>query len=204
MKIPVFWIGVVSSITAITITAALLHMYKQEAEATVVVIQELQPPEISQSEVLVGYMRERNDRLPVEITTLIAEEIIKASEEHDIPLPLLVGLVEKESTFNPLASASIPGSKTARARGLTQIYQGEGIEVDISQAYDLGYNLATGCYILNKKIELNSGDLESALKNYSGNAAGYSDAVLRNAGRFTLYTVKKKETVDTTQKIEEE
>ena len=169
----------------------MLSMVTRVEQVEIMVYQEPEPIN-PQVRLLADYMRSRNSQLSREITVLIASEIVKVAEENNVPLPLLVGLVEKESIFNPMASATIPGSKTDRARGLTQIYQGEGIEIEQNKAHDLNYNLTIGCKILNRKIELNHGNLENALANYSGNATGYSTSVLENVGRFTIYTLKKK------------
>jgi soluble lytic murein transglycosylase-like protein len=107
--------------------------------------------------------------------------------EHGIQVSLLTGLIEKESVFNASAATEIPGKSGDFARGLMQIYQGESVQIDKDRAYDLGYNLDTGCTILNKKLQLANGDLEKALSNYSGRAQGYSDDVLKGVGRYTLY-----------------
>lgn len=145
-------------------------------------------PEVT---LLAAYIKSRNSRLPIEIAEIISESIIQASARHNIPIELLTGMIEKESIFNPMASTEIPGKNQDHARGLMQIYQGESVQVDVKQAYDITYNLGMGCSILNKKLELNNGDLERALSNYSGNAQGYADDVLKGVGRFNMYKWKK-------------
>lgn len=158
-------------------------------KAPKVIVKEVEKPYTPSGEeiVIAKYIRSQNNKMSSEISQLISRFVVEASQKHKIPTELIVGVIEKESIFNPSAATAIPSKPGDFARGLMQIYQAEDITIDKGRAYDLVYNLDMGCSILNKKLELSNGDLEKALSNYSGRADGYAEAVLQNVGRLTLY-----------------
>ena len=128
-----------------------------------------------------AYIKSRNPRLPRTLVKEIAEELIRYCTLRQLPLALVVAIVDKESEWNPLAVSP------ANARGLMQILRCDGIEIDPSTIHDIDYNLDVGTSIFAKKLQITKGDLMQALDNYSGGAQGYSDDVLRGMGRYVLY-----------------
>jgi len=155
------------------------------------------PPRDPEAIIVGQYMRARNSRLSIEITELIADELVAQAKIAGFPPELLVGIIEKESLFNPMVTTQIPGGKPdATAKGLMQLYQAENIEIDQNRAWDIKYNIATGCKILSKKLELTDANMSKALSNYSGNAKGYTTDVLQSVGRFTLYKWDKGNVVE--------
>lgn len=136
--------------------------------------------------VLARYIVSRNSKVPTEIAELISKIIIDESDRSRLPVELIVAIIEHESLFNPMASS------TAGAMGLMQILRGETITVDKDQAYNIQYNISTGCEILRGKLKIVNGDLPKALTNYSGLAADYSLKVLSCVGRYTMYRHKEK------------
>lgn len=127
------------------------------------------------------FIQSRVSTIPVEYSMVIAQNIIAVSDEYDIPVDLIVGIIEKESCWNASTVSS------AGARGLMQILRGETVTVDIEQAHNIYYNLSTGCEILRGKIKVAKGDLNLALNNYSGGATGYVEGVLICVGRWILF-----------------
>jgi hypothetical protein len=118
----------------------------------------------------------------------LSKEIHKQAVAQNLPYVLITAVIGKESVFNPFVNTSIPGGKQGdTAKGLMQLYQAEGIEIDPNRAFDLSYNIDTGCQIIKKKMELNNNRLEKALANYSGNADGYPSSVLENVGRIVMF-----------------
>ena len=154
-----------------------------------VVIREVEKEYIPTAEelLLTKYIQSQNTKLGREIAGMIAKTIVDASGRYSIPVELITGVIEKESVFNPSASADIPGKPGEYARGLMMLYQGETVTVERDRAYNLGYNVDLGCQILNHKLKTVNGDLDKALSNYSGRATNYSEDVLRNVGKFTMY-----------------
>jgi len=153
-------------------------------------VPEVIPPKDPEIEIMTQYIKSRNGRLSVEVAAIISECILENSKIHNIPTQLIIGIMEKESIFNPSIYVEIPAKKGDYAKGLMMIYQAEEIEVDKDQAYDLKYNINLGCIIFNKKLSLNNGNVEKALANYSGNANDYESNVLSNVGRYSLYKWK--------------
>lgn len=150
----------------------------------------------SEVRVVAAYIKARNPRMSAEISALMARFISESAERHGLPVELVVGVIEKESMFNPSAAAEIPAAKGEFARGLMQIYQGEGVVVDKEQAYDLQYNLDMGCTILNGKLRITKGDLAKALGNYSGNTKNYADDVMCNVGQFSMFRWQKQPDIE--------
>jgi hypothetical protein len=180
-----FVLGAVAVYNNPTINKKITERFTKEIYVEVPV--EREPETLSPEQQHIShYITGRYSRTPVEIARLISAEIIKQSEAHDLPSVLITAIIEQESMFNPSATSQITGTKDT-AKGLMQIYKAESIEVDQDQAYDLSYNISVGCQILKKKLELNNGNLEKALSNYSGNTEGYTSGIYENVGRITLY-----------------
>lgn len=130
------------------------------------------------------YQKARNSKLPIELAEIQAKHIVEVSKQENIPLALLVAMVEKESLFNPLAVSF------AGATGLGQILHAPNVTIDDDRRYDIRYNLEISCAILHGKLEKNSGNLTKALADYSGGAKDYSRSVYENIGRFSMFEIK--------------
>lgn len=128
------------------------------------------------------YIKARRSNMPDKFAGIIAESIVSVSERENVPVSLIAGIIETESIWNPMAVSS------AGAMGLMQILRGETVEVDPDQAHNIEYNISTGVAILKGKVDLNDGNLLMALNNYSGNRNGYADDVMRNMGRYLLWS----------------
>lgn len=134
---------------------------------------------------LAKYMKLRTSRIPREIAELQATVIVEAAKKEQVPLSLVVAIIEKESLFHPFSVSS------ANASGLMQVLVETGVEIDPDRKYDLTYNVSTGCKILKSKLNKSGGKLAPALAAYSGNAEGYGDDILANVGRWTLYRERR-------------
>jgi soluble lytic murein transglycosylase-like protein len=144
------------------------------------------------------YQKARNSKLPIELAEIQAIHMVDVSKQENIPLPLLVAIVEKESLFNPLAVSF------AGATGLGQILHAPNVVIDDQQRFDIRYNLEIACLILHGKIEKNSGNLTKALADYSGGAKNYASSVYENIGRFSMFEIKVNSTSnDETLEVEE-
>lgn len=136
--------------------------------------------------VLAEYIRARNSKVPAELADLIANEVVSVCADAAVPVDLVVGIIETESLWNPMAVSP------AGARGLMQVLKGDKIEVDRAQAHNIKYNLETGIGILAEKQEISDG-LSEALQKYSGGKPGYAELVMQNVGRYRLYTLRRTE-----------
>lgn len=100
----------------------------------------------------------------------LSEILISArrySEEYDLPLTLILAIINRESTFNPVAVSK------AGARGLMQIMTSihkeklEEMGINAYQATHIDNNIRLGCWILRDYYE-ETGSMEEALKKYVG------------------------------------
>lgn len=146
------------------------------------------PPDAPEVAIMSQYIKSRNSRLSIEMCYMISKIVSEKSDEYNIPSNLIIGIIEKESLFNPSVTTEIPAKKGFYAKGLMQVFQGENIEIDQDKIYNLAYNIDMGCQIFNKKLSLNNGNFEKALANYSGNAENYTESVLANTGRYSMFT----------------
>ncbi|RLD63285.1 MAG: hypothetical protein DRI84_09890 [Bacteroidetes bacterium] len=108
------------------------------------------------------------------------------TKKHNADFGLVVGLMEVESVFNPLAKSK------ADARGLLQImYKIWGKTYDIkhpSDLYNIEYNIDIGVHILKHYLKKNNGNIRNALQNYNGSeGTAFSNKVFTALGKFTAY-----------------
>ena len=106
--------------------------------------------------------------------------VVLSSARHRVPMVVLAGMVLQESS----------GKATARSRvgavGLTQIrwkfwgqaLQDAGIAQTEADLPDPETSIEAGAYILRTLLD-RYGDIDEALRHYSGNARGYVDKVIR-------------------------
>ena len=112
-----------------------------------------------------------------------AKWIVYASAKYRVPQVILAGLVMQESSGNPSARSN------CGAVGLTQIqwkFWGQtlkdaGICETEADLLDPETSIEAGAYILRTLLD-RYGDIDGALKHYSGNARNYTDKVI---GRVT-------------------
>jgi len=108
-----------------------------------------------------------------------AKWIVYASAKYRVPQVILAGLVMQESSGRPDARSS------CGAVGLTQIrwkFWGEtlidaGIATCEADLLDPETSIEAGAYILRTLLD-RYGDIDEAMRHYSGNARGYTDKVI--------------------------
>lgn len=106
--------------------------------------------------------------------------------KHDISFPLIVGMMEVESSYNTNAKSK------KDAHGLM------GIKYDVwaqkfklknrHDLYSVKTNVNIGISILKEYIDKNDGDIVKSLQNYNGsNDNEFPDLVFKAVGRFTVH-----------------
>ena len=116
----------------------------------------------------------------------ISIEIIKAASKHNVDHNLIVGLMELESGFNPLARSKVGAQGLLQVifRIWSKIYNIE----DTVLLYDIAYNIDIGTSILKHYINKNKGDITKALQNYNGSkGTKFSDRIRTNITKFKLF-----------------
>ena len=132
-------------------------------------------------QLLKRYIMSRRSNMPKEFAVIIAQEVHAVSKKENVPLELVVGIIETESIWNAMAISD------KGARGLMQILKADKIEINFEIAHDIPYNLEIGVGILKEKMASCNGNLPKALYNYSGGKTDYAVEVMKNVGRFQLF-----------------
>lgn len=117
---------------------------------------------------------------------IIASEIKKQCIKYDVEFPLVVGLIDVESSYNKLAKSG------KDSHGLMQIrYNVWGPKLGVKQRKDLyriRLNINLGVSILNYYITQNNGDITKALQGYNGlYDKKFSDRVYAATEKFNKF-----------------
>jgi len=128
----------------------------------------------------------------------IAENIIMASDKHDVPAVAIVAVTEIESHFNPAAHS------TKGARGLMQVMPKYWMqELNLKSKYELHgiqTGIDAGTYILRKYLDKTENNMKEALYKYVGGLESYVNDVYKSMGRFVVYRSFANLTVDDNNK----
>jgi len=134
-----------------------------------------------------NYMFLNYTNIPDEFVDIIAANVIEMCYKHKISSKLIVGLIEVESMFNPMAVSKVG------ARGLMQVMPSVWAkEFNIKnerELHDVVKNLDIGIKVLKRYLDKNNGNLTKALQNYNGTSNNsFSDKVYKSAGRFAIFS----------------
>lgn len=147
-------------------------------------------PENPLIKIYADYIKSRYTKISTDTAKKIAAVVIAKSEEHRISSILVMGIIEKESSFNPTQKSH------KGARGLMQLYKCDGVKIDPSKAHDISYNIETGIRIYKIKYGQGNGTISSALGRYYGaEDDDYINGVYSNVGRLSLFVDKIKASI---------
>lgn len=178
---------VISDLAYIALTRTDVVVSVQTKEDVALASQQKEDKEV---EVIRRYQKVRYSKIPTEIADIQAKLIVDTAKKHDLPTELLIGIIEKESHFDP-TSESKADKDGVTAKGLMQIKGSTNVTVDHKRAFDISYNLDTGCNILKDKLTSNKGNMKKSLDAYSGGAKQYSERVYEGIGRYIMFRNKK-------------
>jgi hypothetical protein len=151
------------------------------------------------------YILSRYRRVPKIVAHTLAISIVETCKAEDVSPELVMGIIEIESQFNPMARNEKSG-----AIGLMQIMPEWSKKLGMKSVYDLydiPVNIDSGIKIL--KIHINEdakGNLEKGLYFYVGKDSSYASKVFQAAGKFAIFrsTVDDDEKKDDQSEDEEE
>ena len=135
------------------------------------------------------YIKDRNRHVPTSVAITIAETILEVSKDKEIAPPLVLGIIEVESEFNPYALSK------AGARGLMQVmpeWVGK-IPTEIEtkfQLHDIKTGINAGVDVFKIHLEESEGDISKALYYYVNKDNTYASKVYQAIGRYLAYTKK--------------
>ncbi len=135
-------------------------------------------------EFITNFVKGRQPRSSTDVARLIAESIVKRSDEYDLPPGLLIGIIEAESRYDPMAFSS------AKCRGLMQVnfkIWAKALNIpSYRDLYNIDPNIKYGSRILAILLK-KEGSLSKALNKYLGaNSAKYRSKVLNTFAEFEL------------------
>ena len=132
------------------------------------------------------YIKARYRRVPTIVAQSLALSIISICKEEDVSAELVMGIIEIESQFNPMARNEKSG-----AIGAMQIMPEWSKKLGLKSVYEL-YNIPTniksGVKVL--KIHINEdakGDIAKGLYFYVGKDSSYANKVFQAAGKFVVF-----------------
>lgn len=132
-----------------------------------------------------------NKRIDPDIADLISNAVDKYCEEYNLPVKLILGIINRESHFDHLAKSSV-------AFGLMQVYpkfhpekcEEFGINIEdnnsLKNLYHIEPNIAIGCKIFKEYYLKSEGDLKETFHNYLSKKA--SENKVRSYMNDILYT----------------
>lgn len=132
------------------------------------------------------YIQTRYRRVPKIVAKSIAETIVSVAKEEQISPELIVGIMEIESQFNPMAR-----NEKSKAIGAMQIMPEWAKKLGLKSVYDLydiPTNISSGVKVL--KIHINEdakGDIAKGLYFYVGKDSSYAGKVFQAVGKFSVF-----------------
>jgi len=141
---------------------------------------------ISTEEVIKRFIEKRYHRVPDLRARLIAKNVQKVAVEEDVPMDILIAIMDKESNFNPAATSS------AGATGLMQVMPFWANHIpfihDAGELNSIYKGMRAGAYILSKNLKRAHQDIRKALAFYRGaDNKDYVCKVLALAEEFNCF-----------------
>lgn len=139
--------------------------------------------------ILVDYIKSIATNLPDEMVNKTAKALVVGANKWDIPFPIVIGLAQRESTFNTTAVSS------CGARGLLQVmYKIWSDELNIETPKKLHipkFGVDYGLSILTTYLESCDDNISKALFKYNGSATIESKAFTRDvfeyAAKYSIF-----------------
>jgi len=142
------------------------------------------------------YIDKKYKLVPNTLAKDIAFNVVKFSNELDVSPELVVGIIEVESRFNPMAISN------KSARGLMQLMPEWAKKFNLEDPtdfHDVDTNIKCGIQVLKIHIKDDGkGNVTKGLYHYVGKSSSYSDKVYMAMGKFVSfrYTVDDKTTTN--------
>jgi hypothetical protein len=130
------------------------------------------------------YIDKKFQLIPNTLAADIAMQIIEQSKNANVSPELVVGIIEVESSFNPMAVSS------KNARGLMQVMpewaKKFGLK-KVTDLHDVGTNIQSGIKVLQIHIDEEKGNITKGLYRYVGGSESYADKVYASMGKFVAF-----------------
>lgn len=138
---------------------------------------------------IISYVHTYHKRISTTVAKEIAKHATELSQKRGLALPLIIGIMEVESAFNPSAVSK------AGARGLMQVRHSvwktklsETLQMeDRFELHEIDKGIEAGVIVFNHYLEQSEQDISKALYLYVGKDRTYATSVYEMMGRFVLY-----------------
>lgn len=131
------------------------------------------------------YIDKKYKLVPNTLAKDIAFNVVKFAKELDVSPELVVGIIEVESGFNPMAISS------KKARGLMQLMPEWAKKFNLEDPtdfHDVDTNIKCGIQVLKIHIKDDgNGNVTKGLYHYVGKSSAYSDKVYMAMGKFVSF-----------------
>lgn len=145
------------------------------------------------------YIRNTYTKVPRIVAKTIAENVVEKAKKENVSAELIVGIIEVESVFNPMAVG--PKTKYGNARGLMQVMPEWAKKFNLENIHDLhdiNTNITCGIKVFKIHLEEGKGKISEGLYLYVNKDRSYVDKVYRAMGKFVSF----RSTVDDDEKSE--
>lgn len=146
------------------------------------------------------YIRGRYRKVPKVVAQKIASNVVDIAKKEEVSPELLIGIIQVESQFNPMAVG--PKTRYGYARGLMQIMPAWAKKFELESLYDLhdvDINIAFGVRVFKIHLKEKGGNISKGLYAYVNKDSAYVDKVYNAMGRFVSF----RSTIDDSEKSEE-
>lgn len=138
---------------------------------------------------IISYIHAYHKRIPTTVAKEIAKHATELSQKRGLALPLIIGIMEVESAFNPTLVSK------ASARGLMQVRHSvwkamlfETLQMESRfELHEIDKGIEAGVIVFNHYLEQSKQDISQALYLYVGKDRTYATSVYEMMGRFVLY-----------------
>jgi soluble lytic murein transglycosylase-like protein len=143
--------------------------------------------EITDEKIICDYITTNYKRTPPSVAKEISKAIIEVSKEKQVAAPLLIGIAEVESNFNPFAVSKVG------ARGLMQVmpeWVGKlPTELqDKFELHDIEIGIKSGVDVFKIHLDENEGNVNKALYHYVNKDKSYVLKVYTAVGKYLAFT----------------
>ena len=131
-----------------------------------------------------SYIDKKFQLVPRTVAADIALQIVGQSKQTNMSPELIIGIIQVESSFNPMAISS------KNARGLMQVMPEWAKKFNlkkVSDLHDIDTNIQSGIKVLKIHIEEANGNISKGLYRYVGKSNSYAGKVYEAMGEFVAF-----------------